>query len=79
MWYMQNYCVNMTMHSLTLQDQILDYEGIDCSFVVCKKYFWTPTIFGSVKEIKKQNKSIYTCPICSDNNISVYPILTHDA
>jgi hypothetical protein len=68
----------MAMYSFKLQDQILAYEDIDCSFIVCQKCFWTATIFNSAKEGNSQNKSIKTCPICSADNISMYPIFTHD-
>jgi hypothetical protein len=67
----------MTMHSFKLQDHIWAYEDIDCRFVVCQKCFWTATIFNSAKANNSQNKSMKACPICSYNNISIYPIFTH--
>jgi hypothetical protein len=66
----------MMMYSFNSKEYT--YDDIDCHFVVCQKCFWTATIFNSAKEGNSQNKSIKTCPICSADNISMYPIFTHD-
>jgi hypothetical protein len=75
---MRNFCINVIMYSFKLQDYIGTYEDIDCRFVVCHKCFWTATIFNSAKWKNSKNKGIKACPICSANDISIYPIFTHD-
>jgi hypothetical protein len=73
---MLNFCIKIAMYSFKLQDQIWAYEDIDCQFVVCQNCFWAATIFNSAKKVNSQNKSIKICPICSADNISMYPIFT---
>ena len=51
------------------------YES-DRQFALCESCFWSATIF---KSIQKNVRVIDSCPVCSNNDISLIPLTSDEA
>jgi hypothetical protein len=79
-----NYCDNVKTHHIFSMKYMHssashnNSSGGKCQFAICKICFWCATVFRSAVQDTKNNNSenniIHTCPMCSNNNISLITI-----